>query len=335
MIKRYTYTFLLLFTILAISCTKEETPIVLPQAEGKKFEFNLGEHYTNQIYVNLEHGALTSVSTQSWDLAFDCNPQSHNIQMNGGNGVLIAKVGESMPFHTIDPYSLKWEWDAANGHHDSLMLKYWCDPLGNGNNMTYAIDRGPNHPENERYFQFVLIGTDHYNYHLIFADMHGNNLTTVDIARDHSKNQVYFSFGNGGEVLNFEPKTTTWDFCFLKYRWIYYEFNPPLLYEVAGTYINTNNLSVCVDSNSTFNQIGIADFYNRHFSNNRDALGFDWKVPIFRPTGVIYRTRDYVTYLIKKKTPNRKEQLYKLRFIDFYSNTGQKGNPVYELVRLQ
>lgn len=324
-----------LLIIVVISCEKAETPIVLPQAEGKKFEFNLGDHYSNQVYVNLDHGALNTVSSKSWDLAFDCNPNSHNIYMNGGKSVLIAKAGESMPFGPIDLYSLTWEWDAPNGHDDSLMLKYWCDPFGNGYNMTYVIDRGPTYADDERYFQFVLIGTNYYNYHIVFADLHGNYIGTFDIARDHTKNQVYFSFGNGGEVLNFEPDVNSWDFCFLKYRWIYYEFNPPLLYEVAGTYINPNNLSISIDSTLAFNKIGIPHFSTHRFTSNRDALGFDWKVPVFNPTGVVYRTRDYVTYLIRKKTPHRKEQLYKLRFIDFYNTSGDKGNPVYELVRLQ
>lgn len=335
MLKSLHYISLLLFILLAASCEKPETPIALPASEGKKFEFDLGDDYNNQVYVNLESGKVKTVLSTSWDLAFDCGLESRNIYMNGGKTTLIAETEDYPFFVPVHRDLLKWQWDAADGRHDSLVLSNWCDIFGNGHSRTYVIDRGQAYPDDERYFQFKLIGTNLHYYHIVFANMQGLNVQSFDIPRDPMKNQVYFSFGNGGEVLNFEPETSSWDFCFLRCRWIYYEFNPPLLYSVAGTQINSQTISVAIDSTLAFKDVGVAHFSNYQFHSKRDALGFDWKLPVFKPTGVTYRTRDYVTYLIRKKTGHYPEQYYKLRFIDFYSTQGDKGHPVYELVRLK
>lgn len=335
MLKPIQLFYCLLFVLLVTSCEKAETPVVLPKPEGKKFEFNLGDSYNNQVYVNLEHGELITVDATSWDIAFNCDPRSKDIYMNGGQSVLIAETRFYPYFVPVHLDLLEWAWDPSDGNPDSLMLSNWCDPFGNGHDRTYVIDRGPSYGEDERYFQFKLIGTNPYYYHLVFADIYGTNMRAFDIPRDPMKNQIYFSFGNGGEVLNFEPERSSWDFCFMRCRWIYNEFNPPLLYSVAGTQINSEIISVATDSTLAFNEVGIAHFSNYQFHNRRDILGFDWKVPVFKPTGVTYRTRDYVTYLIRKRVGHHPEQLYKLRFIDFYNTQGDKGHPVYELVRLK
>ena len=92
-----------------------------------------------------------------------------------------------------------------------------------------------------------------------------------------------------------------------------------------------------MDSSSrfTFEEIGPTHFNLVTYNSNRDAVGFEWKVPMFGGTGVTYRTRNYVTYFIKEKTNGNTDKLFKLRFIDFYDTRGNKGAPTYEIVRVQ
>ena len=56
------------------SCEQPETPMSLPKAVGKKFSYEMGNDYSNQIYVDLESGFVNSVKVNCWDLAFACDP---------------------------------------------------------------------------------------------------------------------------------------------------------------------------------------------------------------------------------------------------------------------
>ena len=323
--------------LLLASCEQPETPVVLPKAIGKKYSYEMGSDYSNQIYVDLESGYVKSVKVNSWDLAFDCDAQSNNIYLNGGSaGVLVATIGKGYFINSIQPNLLKWNWDAANGMSDSLALKNGFTS-GISNDSVYLIDRGSLVSPNERYFQFKLLLCNNDSFLIQTANRYGQQITNHTIIKNHSKLLSYFSFANGGSTLDFEPPKSDWDLCFLNYRSVYYEFNPPLLYSVVGTFINTKNIQVALDSASkfTFEEIGPQHFSLQNFSKNRDVIGFDWKVPMFGGTGVTYRTRNYVTYLIKEQTIGNPDKLFKLRFIDFYDTRGNKGAPTYEIVRVQ
>lgn len=327
----------LISLVVLASCEQPETPVVLPKAIGKKYSYEMGNDYSNQIYVDLESGFVNSVKVNCWDLAFSCDAQSNSVYLNGGGtGVLVATVGKGDFVNNIQPNSLKWNWDAANGMKDSLALKKW---FGNGksNDSVYVIDRGSLVPANERYFQFKLLLCNNDSFVVQTANRYGQGITNHTIIKRADKLLTYFSFANGGSTLDFEPPINNWDLCFLNYRSVYYEFNPPLLYSVVGTFINTKNIQVAMDSSNrfTFEEIGPTHFNLVTYNNNRDAVGFEWKVPIFGGTGVTYRTRNYVTYFIKEKTNGNTDKLFKLRFIDFYDTRGNKGAPTYEIVRVQ
>lgn len=323
--------------VVLASCEQPETPVVLPKAIGKKFSYEMGNDYSNQIYVDLEAGHVKSVKVSSWDLAFACDPTSNNIYLNGGGaGVLIAGLTKSNFALNFQPKQLKWRWDAANGMSDSLALNGWMTN-GQSNDSVYVIDRGSTYTDTERYFQFKLLICNNDSFVIQIANRYGQQITNHTIVKNHSKLLTYFTFANGGSTLDFEPQKSDWDLCFLNYRSVYYEFNPPLLYSVVGTFINTKNIQVAMDSSSrfTFEEIGPTHFNLVTYNSNRDAVGFEWKVPMFGGTGVTYRTRNYVTYFIKEKTNGNTDKLFKLRFIDFYDTRGNKGAPTYEIVRVQ
>lgn len=311
-------------------CEQPETPVTLPPATGQLLRVEMGNTYGEQIYVDLEQGKTGAFPNASWDLAFDCG-SDHSVFINGGNTALLA-LGSDTTFRTDVVYAnLTWRWDEACGKKDSLAMTNWWLR----GDSVFIIDRGQQYKDPERFFQFK-IRQDGPDYRLVMADSKGQHVQTHLVKADPSKRLVYFSFADGGQYRNIEPDKNLWDICFLKYRWIYYEFNPPLLYNVAGIYINDERLSVSVDSTSvSFDQVQQGDFDGRIFSSNRDAIGYDWKVPVFKGTDVAYRTRDYVTYFVRKKQSGQNDQLIKLRFLDFYSSTGEKGSPAFELKRLR
>lgn len=320
------------------SCQMEEKALSIPTQPDSVSTHRvvMGADYNNQVYVSLKTGQVKTVDNRSWDLCLDAKPKGFLMSMNGGTGVRIAETNDTIFKANINLDEVKWKWDGASGVADSLVLNNWCNPNTKAShNKVYIINRGlaPTDPNN--IFQFKLIAVTDLAYTIEFADIHGNHKQQMVIAKDASKLNVYFSFADGGKALNFEPVKSDWHLCFLQYRWIYYEFTPPLLYQVSGVFINTSSVAVAVDSTLKFYDIKPADANRMIFKQTRDAIGYDWKVPIFNPTGVDYRTRDYVNYFVRVQNLGTTSALYKLRFIDFYDSKGVKGTPTFELKQLQ
>lgn len=316
--------------IIFSSCEKEETPVTLPPRDlsVQMMSVNMGLEYDKQIFVDLVSGKQNTTDNNLWDLSFDASPMGFQVFMNGGKNVLIANSGFTQ-FNTIsNPSSLLWRWDESSGKPDSIVLGKWCNwNTRQTFDSVYVIDRGLGKDKPDNFFQFKIKAVDANRYLISVADLNGQFLYDSDIKKDASKNLVYFTFANGGSALNIEPQRHQWHFTFLRYRWIYYEFNPPLLYQVCGVHLNRHLVEVAVDSTLNFYDIKLSDGLNQSYSDRRDMIGFEWKYPDFTPNGVRYRTRNYINYFIREKNSGH---IYKLRFLDFYDDAGNKGSPRFE-----
>lgn len=320
--------FLLVFT----ACEKQEKGYILPAKPDDQlnvFQLNLGENYEDQVYINfLDSNAVkATVKCNSWDLSFECGILGSKVYMNGGKGVLIASYGKGTYGRDINVNDLKWRWDESSGG-DSIVLNHWSSPLQFAYDSVYVIDRGADALPEQRYYQFklALIFDD---YQIEVADLKGKKLYLALLHKDPWKNLLSFDFARPN-ILNTEPRNTDWHLCFMRYRYVYYEFKPALLYYVTGININPKTISVAIDSTLKFEDIRIKDIENLKYSARRDIMGFDWKVYDFVKGK--YVVRKYVNYIIKTKGPNA--AYYRLRFTDFYSNRGIKGSPKFEVSKV-
>ncbi len=310
------------------SCEKKEESIILPKAnDSLQLEtVSLGSNYDKQIFLNIQTKEQTVIENNIWDLYFDADENGHSIYMNGGNGILIANSGSTLFKNISTPSSLNFRWDAASGIDDSLVLKNWRNKNTlQSNDSVYVVDRGIQITDDSRYMLFKITSVNSSSYQLKIADIDGNNIHDFTVSKDKNKAHVYFSFENKGTYLNLEPNIDNWHISFLRYRWIYYQFNPPLLYTVTGIYINNKRVKAAVDSTMKFCDINPTNCAQMHFSSNRDAMGFDWKVYNF--LNGKYVTRNFVNYIIATNSPLK---YYKIRFIDFYDDKGLKGTPRFE-----
>lgn len=319
-----------------VACEKAEKPILLPTKPNDLIslvQVNLGEHSDEQVYINFldSNYIKASVKNSCWDLAIDCAPEADRILINGGKGVFIGVLGYEKFANSVALNKVNWRWDESSGG-DSIVLKNWCNPQNrHSRDSVYIIDRGPDVDAAKRYFQFKLSNAGFGSIHLEAADLKGNPIISEYINKDPRKNYVFFDFGSS-QTLNFEPLALDWQLCFLKCRWVYYEFNPALIYTVTGIQINSRTIAaVAVDSSMNFETVRKQDLEDLKFSSRRDVIGFDWKVYNF--TEGRYHTRNYVNYFIKTKTPPQK--LYKLRFTDYYSKQGLKGSPKFEVAEIK
>ena len=331
MLNRNTFVFVMMavFAFIFSSCEKKEQPIELPKGNDsiQLESVSLGANYDKQIFVNLETKQTTVIENNSWDLYFDSSPQGFMIYMNGGKGVLVAKTNSINFTDCSITTNYKWQWDAADGLTDSVVLSNWCNKTSlSTNDSVYIIDRGASITDPSRFMQFKIVSVNATKYVLQIADINGGNMHYFTVLKDPLKTNVYLSFDNGGTYLNFEPNKNNWQVCFLRYRWVYYQFNPPLLYTVTGAYLNTANYEAAVDSSMKFENITYNNSMPLQYNSNRDAVGFDWKVYNF--TTGRYTARNYVNYILRPKTPGK---LFKFRFIDYYDEMGLKGTPKFEV----
>jgi hypothetical protein len=324
----YIYILFIIINCLGfVSCEKEETPITLPPKpkDAKLLSADMGKDYTTQVYINLSTGVTTSVDNQCWDLAFDASPSGTAIFQNSGKGILTSNTGYKIFKRKRAPQPSEFKWDSPTGMEDSLALR-GCTIGNTCTDSVYIINRG----KQLEWFQFKIISVNQERYIIEFSDMLHTYTKQVTIPKDPSKKQVYFSFEQGGQFLNFEPALNDWHLCFMKYRWIYYEFNPPLQYIVCGAFINTKFLSVAIDSTTSFYDISKSSTTSYLYKTNRDIIGFDWKTAdLGNLSSVKYTIRKHVNYIIKENgnDPN----IYKLRFLDFYNAQGVKGNAQFEV----
>lgn len=325
--KRNVYViFFSAFAIFLSSCEKEEKPVVLPPkpADVKLLSVDMGKEYTNQIFLNIDNGQSTIIDNRSWDLAFDASASGISIYQNSGINVLTANSGTTEFKPQTNLKSVVWQWDEASGHKDSLALKNCIPSIGNPSDSVYFIRMG------STYYQFRIKSVTLLEYVIEVSDLENTWTKETIISKDPTKTQVYFSFANGGKYMNIEPSKDNWHICFLRYRWIYYEFNPPLLYLISGVFINPEMVTAVKDSVLDFYSITQQDCAAKTLLSKRDVIGFDWKSPdLSNTSNVKYTIRKDYYYFIKENSPS--ERLFKLRFLDFYNDQGVKGTPKFEV----
>lgn len=319
---------LLVVTCVISSCEKDEPAIKLPPRGNTTFMVieNLGKDFEKQAFFNLKDSMLTLVDTKSWDLAFDASPLGINITINGGMDMYVARVNTKKFVKTNKPDTFNYRWDSPCGCFDSLGINRWTD----GQDKIYILDRGANNPPN-RYYQIRFTSVSKYDYTFEYATLENPEIVyTVTLPKDPSKLNVYYSFATPNTYLNFEPRKDNWDFCFIKYRYVFYENNPIVKYVVRGILINTYKVCVGVDSTQNFSSISPSYAQTKmQYSNLRDVIGYDWKVYNF--TSGQYVARSNVNYVIKNFHSG---DAYKLRFLDF-NNNGIKGTPKFEYLELK
>lgn len=319
------YLVILFLPLFLSSCLKEETPIPMPEPGNMETVIiEIGFPYLNQVYYDCETNKVVKTNTKyDWDISFECTPTGSHILLNNATGMLAANFG-NVPFSSVTSASgVTWLWDNPNGNLDSTAFGNWV----NTNNV-YLVDRQYDDVGNHRGYrklQFIDVNTLTYTFK--FANLDGSNEQTVTLYKNSAINFIHYSFDNGGQTLSLEPEKNSWDLLFTNHH---HKFdNLTLPFVLTQTLTNKfNGVMVAEDNNNNFFNITLKDTSNYIFTNYWDEIGYDWKI---RNSSDNSFTIDANKSFIVKTTQGL---FYKLRFIDFYNNLGQKGYPTFEIQRL-
>lgn len=315
---------MLLITFLT-SCLKEETPIPYPQpGKMETVQIVIGYPYNNQVYYNCEHNQIVSSNTKfEWDLAFECAQNGYHVLVNNALGMLVVNMGNVAFTSVTSTSGVSWVWDAPSGNLDSTAIGDWQ----NTNNV-YIIDRQYDENGNHQgYYKLQLQSVTQNSYTFRYAQLNGNNDNTITINKDVNLNFIHFSFKNGGEIKAVEPEKNSWDLLFTNHH---HKFdNLPLPFVLTQVLTNKHNgVLVAEDNNGIFLDITLKDTANYTFTNYWNEIGHDWKI---RNSNDNSFTIDNKKSYIVKTTSGL---FYKIRFIDFYNQYGQKGYPTFEIQKL-
>jgi hypothetical protein len=318
--------------LLVASCEKKEQPITLPEkGKAEVARVDMGEDYTDQIFFDLETNSIVTTSVaSSWDLAFEAGAVGSHIFLNGSNDIFVYNTHTSDINNVTLPANLTdkdWAMDSPHGEPSATAIGECFNTSGISKNEVYIVKLNPTlFPDTFK--KIMLVSVDPGKYVMMYGDLKGGEVKNITITKDDNYNFTYFSFNEGGNVVHPEPPKNTWDIVFTRYRHIYVDLdNFPYL--VSGVLLNPYNTTAHKDTTAGYQKLDINTISHVNLSAQRDIIGFDWKIYDFDKSR--YSIDPEKAYIIK----TRKNQYWKLHFLDFYSDKGVKGSPSFEFERLQ
>jgi len=322
------------------SCFKEDDPIQPhPKGDVEEVIIPLTQYYVNQVYFNLSTGELVSSNRKDeYDLSFSCADTGFIIRLNTASFMEAAQTPFTEFEQVSDTSGLNWNFDKSDGDADSTALRNWINISGNDTTISdkvWVINRGINDkgfPVGLMKVKFLDLKNGKYKF--AYAMMDNSEQKEILITKDQAHNYIQYQFGSEGNGQQVEPESDAWDLLFTQYTtMLLTDEGDPYPYLVTGALINESGTYVAFDSTMVFNDITIEDVLYLEYSQNFDAIGYDWKELFGDINGgdFFYKARSNYNYIVL----TQKGIYYKIHFTGFYDvNTGEKGYPAFEFQRL-
>lgn len=330
---KYIFQFILLIGVLT-SCFKEDEKIDIPMpGENETDTIVLGNIYYNQVWVDLnglQEKANHKIDT--WDLAFSCSENNFTIKLNSALTMYAGTNKASVFENVVSEEGIEMHFDASSGNPDSLAFGGWYQIESEEQNTysskeyVYVVNRGTDSDLTEIGFKKVQFFIDGEDYVIRYANLDGTEEKTATITKNNAYNYIHLSFEDG--IVNIEPPKAEWSLKFSRYSKILYtNEDEPYDYNVVGVLLNPYQV-MAVETDMKYEDIVLSDTSLLDFTRKADVIGYSWKYYDF-DTGSYTIVQDK-NYVVK----NRDGFFYKIRFISFYDQSGNKGSIVYQVKRL-
>lgn len=328
---RYLITYTL-SALLLTGCFLEDERVP-PHEQGDVLEGSvaMGTLYGTQVFYDLQQNIeAASVPVSAWDLSFACTEGDWTIRLNSAKFMYAGNSYDTSFQQVLDVETLDMLFDASHGDPDSTAIGEWMvleEDSAWSHRHVFLLDRGidlAGNPLGLVKIQFEPAGGD---YLLRFANEGSSTETRYEVRRNPGMDQVYFSFENG--MVDVAPRPEQWTLLFSKYTTMLVTNegeNYP--YIVNGVLLNPRGTAAALDTIHEFSEIEISDTTGLDLTIRADVIGYEWKYYNF--DAGVYTIVPGMNYVIR----DRYGYYYKLRFVDFYNDTGEKGYPAFEYVRL-
>lgn len=314
--------FLLFLTVLAslFSCEKEELPKPLTASPtANTVQVSMGSDYANQLFFDLASGTIIAQNNrEEWDLGFECGADGRHVVLNSSKFMAMSAT-DSYDLASVNAQTAtSWKYDNAAGKEDSSAFYNW------ELNRVYIVDRG-NTVAGQSVGKVKMQITTHSEtaYTIQWGTIDAEEFEAVTIEKDDAYNFIYLSFTTGN-MVNIEPPKTEWDLCFTSYTHVFQDGTP---YLVTGVLTN-RTVTRAIRSTLDFASVDYVYASLLTYPTDLNVIGYDWKTYDFDlGTYVIQFDQVYILKSVEGR-------YYKLRFLDFYDQSGNKGTPSFELQEL-
>ena len=307
--------------------------MVPPHEQGDMLEGQaaMGALYGTQVFYDLHHNQVAaSGPVTAWDLSFASAGGEWTIRLNSAKFMYAGNSHDTSFQQELEASELDMLFDASHGDPDSTAIGKWVEQTQDSTwslRQVYLVDRGMNQagkPLGLIKVQFETIGED---YRIRFANNVSSVETVYEINRDPERSLIYFSFDQG--TVDVAPPDDQWSLLFSMYTTMLVTNegeNYP--YIVNGVLLNPDGTTAALNTVHDFMETEISDTIDLELTSRADVIGYDWKYYNF--DAAVYTIVPGMSYIIR----DRDGFYYKLRFVDFYNDTGEKGYPAFEYVRL-
>ncbi len=291
-----------------------------------------------QTYYKIEKNEIrhiTSNSPTEWDLGFETSEDGWHIIINYSAAAQIINTGIA-DINDVDENTVldllnsdNWKFDHQNGSFDSTAIGNWIDTA-----MVYILYRGGVFDNEVTYYKIFFESVNSNEYVIKYADINfSDQIITKTITKDNSVSLVTFSL-TLGEIKLTDPGKNEWDLLFTPFYGWYETLTPGVFapFYMSGVFINyLNGVEVIKinDSGVDYDNIDITYIDEYDFSCTQDIIGQDWKL-LPDQNNPIYYMDENKKYIIHALDGN----YYKLRFISFYNEEGEKGYPIFQYHKL-
>lgn len=308
------------------SCQKDEIPIAAhTPGELETSQVEMGIYYPDQVWYNIETGMEVSRNHKTdWDIAFENNDPGWRITINSANIAYIAKTGTTDITAVKDTLNAVWRWDEFSGNLDSTAIGDWRTKP-----EIYILYRGKNEFGRSLGVSKLMIDSaTENNFYFRYAALSEDVWQNGVIHKDSNYFFSYFSLKGPGNQVQIAPPTADWDILFTQYTFVFYDMTPIVPYLVSGVLFNPNETYSAKIFNKSFDDISRSDMLNPKANERIDNIGYDWKYYDF--DAMYYITDPNKNYIFR----NQSGRMYKIHFLDWYNEKGEKGTPSFEYSEL-
>lgn len=328
----------ILFIALIISlfaCKEEETlrpaRFISDQLGQVNMDSEPGQDYQQQLYFDLSSGTLQGNHRRdAWDLGLSADGLHPNIFVNPAMLMAVAPTG-SLDFNqSFDPNNFNFEHERVQRIYTRAWMQKDFDADAKPQGEVFLIDLGLDMRNRARgYLKLQILNYEAGRYHLRLANLDGSKESQVDLQTDPIANNQYISLANPDSLLNLEPPKEDWDLLFTRYMELLWDGQDSLDYSVTGVLLNPFAGRAYLDTTLTkrgisYSEVNRQDFSEESLSARSDAIGYNWKY--FNLDESTYKIYPDWIYFVE----DVQGQVYRFRFIGFYSSTGSKGNVSFE-----
>lgn len=312
---------LLLIVVLLSSCWKDETPIDKQVRVGEQTQsIAMGSTYTEVVWFDLATNTVVKERNKlEWDLTVELVNNEFIIRLNESPFLLAASTDQPDLSQDDDITNLPYKADEQSGFIDSLAIG---KQMNDG--TVFILKRGYDNNGFERTPYFLKLITTSDPAQLQFREP--GTSETFNIPLNIADNEVVAI--NLDTQSLFELVDPKWDICFTQYVHIFYEpdYTP---YLVTGALQNVaSGVLIKEIRDKSYADVKSEDAIFTAESAYQDVIGYDWK--FFDLEANLYTVDNSVTYLIQDESG----RLFKLQFIDFYNDLGERGYPLFKFEEL-